>query len=102
MSEEDAVESINASSCIVSLSETVGEDGTLEDLIGVDFTPEINEKIALKQAIEKLPDEEKEIIYLRYFKNMTQSETGRILSMTQVSVSRKEAKALARLKGELE
>ncbi len=102
LSEEDAVESINASSCIVSLSETVGEDGTLEDLIGVDFTSEINEKIALKQAIEKLPDEEREIIYLRYFKNMTQSETGRILSMTQVSVSRKEARALSRLKDELE
>jgi DNA-directed RNA polymerase specialized sigma subunit len=33
---------------------------------------------------------------------MTQSETGRVLGMTQVSVSRKEARALLRLKGELE
>ena len=98
LSEEEVVEGINASSCLVSLSETVGEDGTLEDLIGFDFTPEINEKIALKQAIEVLDDEEKQIILLRYFKNMTQTETGRVLSMTQVSVSRKEAKALMRLK----
>ncbi len=102
ISEEDAVLSINASNCLISLSEAVGEDGTLEDLIGIDFTPEINEKIALKQAIVKLPPDERQIIYLRYFKNMTQSETGRVLSMTQVSVSRKEARALARLKGELE
>lgn len=102
LSEEDAVESINAAGCLVSLSETVGEDGTLENLIGIDFTPEINERIALKQAIERLPFEEREIIYLRYFKNMTQSETGRVLGMTQVSVSRKEARALLRLKGELE
>ncbi len=101
LSEEDAVLSINASNCLISLSEAVGEDGTLEDLIGIDFTPEINEKIALKQAIEKLPDEERKIIYLRYFKNMTQSETGRVLSMTQVSVSRKEARALSRLRDEL-
>ena len=102
LSEEDAVESINAAGCLVSLSETVGEDGTLENLIGIDFTPEINERIALKQAIERLPFEEREIIYFRYFKNMTQSETGRVLGMTQVSVSRKEARALLRLKGELE
>ena len=102
LSEEDAVESINAAGCLVSLSENVGEDGTLENLIGIDFTPEINERIALKQAIERLPFEEREIIYLRYFKNMTQSETGRVLGMTQVSVSRKEARALLRLKGELE
>ncbi len=101
LSEEEAVESINATSCIVSLSETVGEDGRLEDLLGVDFTPEINEKIALKQAIERLPEEEKKIIYLRYFKGMTQNETGRVLGMTQVSVSRKEAKALVSLKNQL-
>lgn len=98
LSEEDTVESINASSCIVSLSETVGEDGTLEDLIGVDFTPEINERIALRQAITMLTSEEQEIIFLRYFKNMTQSETGRALGMTQVSVSRKEARAIERLR----
>ena len=102
MSEEDAVESINASNCLISLSETIGEDGTLEDIIGVDFTPEINERVALKQAISKLPPDEREVIYLRYFKCMTQSETGRVLGITQVSVSRKEAKALTRLRGELE
>lgn len=102
LSEEDTVECITASASTVSLYEQVGEEYTLEDMLGVDFTPEINEKIALKQAIEKLPREEREIIVLRYFKNMTQSETGRTLGMTQVTVSRKEAKALTRLKAELE
>jgi len=100
-SEEETVECLSACSSTLSLSEQVGEDSTLEDLIGIDFTPEINEKIALKQAIEKLPYEEREIIYLRYFKNLTQSETGRALGLTQVTVSRKEAKALGRLKDEL-
>ena len=101
-SEEEVVECLGATAGTVSLSEQVGEDGRLEDFIGVDFTPEINEKIALKQAVEKLPDIEREIIYLRYFKGMTQSEAGRILGLTQVSVSRKESKALLRLKEELE
>lgn len=101
MSEEDIVECITASSATISLSEQIGEDSTLEDMLGVDFTPEINEKIALKQAIEKLPNDEREIIYLRYFKNLTQTEAGRILGMTQVTVSRKEARALAKLKCEL-
>ncbi len=102
LSEEEVVECISACSSTISLSEQIGEDGTLEDIIGVDFTPEINEKIALKQAIEKLPYEEREIIFLRYFKNLTQSETGRALGLTQVTVSRKEAKALLRLKDELD
>lgn len=100
-SEEETVECMTASSTPISLSEQVGDDATLEDFIGRDFTPEINERIALKQAIQKLPFEEREIITLRYFKNLTQSETGRALGMTQVTVSRKESKALEKLKLEL-
>lgn len=101
LSEEETVECISATSATVSLSEQVGDDATLEDFIGTDFTPELNEKIALRQAVEKLPEEEREIIYLRYFKNLTQTEVGRILGMTQVTVSRREAKALSKLRKEL-
>ena len=101
LTEEETVESITASAATISLSEQVGDDATLEDFIGRDFTPEINEKIALKQAIEKLPTLERQIIMLRYFKNLTQSETGKVLGLTQVSVSRKEAKALDMLKLQL-
>ncbi len=101
LSEEDTVEAIAASSATVSLSEQIGEDSTLEDIIGVDFTPEINEKLALSQAIDSLPFRQREIIRLRYFKGFTQAETGRILGLTQVTVSRGEAKALERLRGEL-
>jgi RNA polymerase sporulation-specific sigma factor len=101
LTEEEAIEAISATASTIALSEQIGEDATLEDFIGKDFTPEINEKIALMQAIDRLEKEEREIIRLRYFKNLTQSETGRILGMTQVTVSRKESKALARLKNEL-
>ncbi len=97
-SEEEIVESLNAATPTLSLSEAIGEDSTLEDLLGVDFTNELNEKIALKQAIEGLETQEKEIILLRYYKNLTQTEAGRLLGLTQVTVSRKEAKALEKLK----
>lgn len=98
---EDATEALTAAECTLSLSEQMGEDATLEDFLGVDFTPEINEKIALRQAIEKLSNEEQQIISLRYFKEMTQSQVGKILGMTQVTVSRREAAALRKLKEEL-
>ncbi len=100
-SEEETVEAISATASTVSLSEQIGEDTTILDLIGKDFTPEINEKIALMQAIDRLSHEEREIIRLRYFKNLTQSETGRVLGMTQVTVSRRETKALEKLRYEL-
>ena len=97
-SEEEVVECVTATNSLVSLSSPMGEDFSLEDIIGVEFENELNEKIALRQAINRLDDEEKKIILLRYYKGLTQSEVGRILAMTQVTVSRKEARALNRLK----
>ena len=102
LSEEEVVECISASAKTVSLSEPMGEDFSLEDTLGVDFTPELNEKIALKQAIARLPDEEKRIILLRYFRGLTQSEVGSILGLTQVTVSRRESRALSLLRSLLE
>lgn len=101
LSEEETVESLNAASATVSLYEQIGDEYTLEDKLGVDLMPDINERIALKQAILRLPEAERKIIILRYFKNMTQSEAGRVLGMTQVTVSRKEQKALLILKSAL-
>ena len=44
---------------------------------------------------------ERKIIYLRYFKNMTQSSAAKILGMTQVQVSRREKKLLTEMRKEL-
>ncbi len=41
---------------------------------------------------------ERQLIYLRYFENKTQSETGKQLGMSQVQVSRLEKKILKRMK----
>ena len=58
----------------------------------------ISEKIALKQVISELKDNEKELIYLRFFKDRTQVQVAKILGITQVQVSRIERKILNSMK----
>lgn len=55
----------------------------------------------LKDEVSKLQDEEKQIIYSRYYYDMTQSETSKELGISQVQVSRKESKILEKLKTRL-
>ena len=52
----------------------------------------------LKEAISRLPDEEKMLIDARYYQEMTQSETSKKLGISQVQVSRKEGKILEKLR----
>ena len=59
------------------------------------------ERIALKSAVEELPEQDKNIIVLRYFKSKTQSETAKLLGMTQVGVSRREKKILSEMREKL-
>ena len=56
------------------------------------------DRIALKEALSKLNKNERRIIILRYFKDMTQVEVAKILNMTQVQVSRLERKILVKVK----
>lgn len=59
------------------------------------------ERMVLKEAIEKLPAREKKIVFLRYFRDMTQSEVARLVGVSQVQVSRIESKIMSRFKEEL-
>lgn len=54
--------------------------------------------VALKQALEKLPDKERQILNLRYYKEKTQSEVAKIMGVSQVQISRIEKKLLSTLK----
>ena len=56
------------------------------------------DKIMLKGLIEKLPEREKKIIIMRYFRDKTQSEIAVELGVSQVQVSRLESKILEKLK----
>ena len=61
----------------------------------------INNKIVLNKIINSLEKRDKEIILLRYYKDKTQSEVGKILGISQVQVSRIEKRILEKMKKEL-
>jgi len=61
----------------------------------------ITNKIVLNKIINSLEKRDKEIILLRYYKDKTQSEVGKILGISQVQVSRIEKRILEKMKKEL-
>ena len=61
----------------------------------------ITNRIALKEAISKLPPQDRQIIMLRFFKEKTQTEVAKILGVSQVQVSRTERRILDKMKTEL-
>ena len=86
-----------------SLQQPAGEDGfSLEQVLG-DWTQEerLVEYVALRQAIEILPEREKQVVFLRYFHGMTQDRASRVLSVSQVQVSRLERRAVEHLREQL-
>ena len=56
------------------------------------------EKIALRQAIEALPERERQVIQMRYFHALTQQRVAKVLVVSQVQVSRIEKKAISMLR----
>ena len=62
----------------------------------------IVERVALRAAIDDLPERERSVVLLRYFKNLTQDRTARVLGVSQVQVSRIEKKAMEHLRRKLE
>lgn len=87
----------------VPLSLTIDtEDGQSQIDIPVEAPDEkLSEIIALKQIVDKLNDKDKSLILLRFFKNQTQTQTAKILGMTQVQVSRRERVILSNLRIQL-
>ena len=87
-------EALNATRLPLSLT-TDDEDDIKElDLPCDDEVEMLTEKLALKQVISQLDTTDKKIIELRYYKHQTQTQTAKILHMTQVQVSRREKKIL--------
>lgn len=59
------------------------------------------ERIALRDALSKLPDEQRKIIALRYVKGFSQTKTAKVLGTTQVRISRQEQKIFAFLRAQV-
>lgn len=102
---EEATEALEALTPPRSLTESAtGDEGgaTLEEMLsGGEECEATFEKIALRAAIEKLPELKRKILLLRYFRDLSQVETARLLGLSQVKVSREEKKILLFLREEL-
>ena len=82
-----------------SLQRETADGLTLEGTLGTEAPEEsLVERIALREAIDHLPERERMTILLRYFKGLTQDQTARILGVSQVQVSRLERRGLKRLR----
>ena len=105
ISVQDAASALFALSPVRSLEEAAYDDedsATLGSTL-CDEEEEIRQfdRFALRMAIEKLSEPWQKLIILRYFRDMSQTETARILGLTQVKVSREEKKIMDFLRREL-
>jgi len=83
-----------------SIHRETGEDGfSLENILtDTESEEDMVEKISLRQAIDRLTDREAMVIRLRYYHGLTQERVSKVLSVSQVQVSRIEKKALQHLR----
>ena len=101
--ESEVMFALDSSRAVLSLNEqiddTSGKSRTLVETIEDDESQEkMIDKIVLKSIIKNLSDRDKQIIYLRYYLDTTQSEVAKKLNVSQVQVSRLELKILEKIK----
>ena len=102
----DVIVAMDASQSLVSLNAQIDENSNnsqivLDKIVAEEKTEQIIDKILLKDAIVKLPERERKILLLRYFRGKTQSEVASLLGVSQVQISRLESKIIEKLKNKL-
>ncbi len=102
VSREDVIMALESSAYPASLSEPYTQkDGSqtyLESRLTMESNININDLLSLKEGIKNLDEKEKLLIYLRYYKDMNQSEIAKRFNISQVQVSRMEKKVIEKLK----
>lgn len=90
----------NATAATESIQRECGEEGfSLENILtDTESEERMVERIALMQAVSRLPEREEMVIRLRYFHALTQERVAKVLEVSQVQVSRIEKKALGHLR----
>lgn len=104
VSVQDAASAMFADVPLRSLDEGIGTDDdgtTLGSTIPDEETVDIHDTLALHSAIEHLSDRHRRLVFLRFFKDYSQTECARIMGLSQVKVSREEKRILAILHAEL-
>ncbi|MEO5710867.1 MAG: sigma-70 family RNA polymerase sigma factor [Nocardioidaceae bacterium] len=107
VAEDDVVEALSADGCFTptSLDAPVGSEGSgvLGELLAGDDSAmnEAEARVMLTPAVRALPERDREILYLRFFKQQTQSQIGDEIGVTQMQISRILARVLIQLRGQL-
>lgn len=101
--EQEVVVAIDSAFCLISLYEkTMDRDESSPNLIdkiaSVEEEDKQIEKIMLKKLLGELPEREKKILLLRYYRGKTQTEIAKMLGISQVQVSRIETKTLSHIR----
>jgi RNA polymerase sporulation-specific sigma factor len=101
-SKEDIVLAMEANYYPTSLNEVVYEkDGStinMEDRIIDDQSEKFKNIIFLKEEIEKLTKDEKQLIYLRYYLDLNQKTVAEKFNVSQVQISRLEKKIIEKIR----
>ena len=105
LSVEDIVEAIEANGEVTSIYQPVYQSDDSELYLvdqvsdsGVQKTEELVDHLLIEQLLGELDETEKELIELRYFQDMTQTQIAGRLGISQVQVSRMERKILLRMR----
>ncbi len=105
VSVQDAASALFSLTPVRSLDECVYDDdegATLSAMISDDSDQQrMFDRLTLRVAIEELPEADRRLIILRYFRDLSQTETAKILGLTQVKVSREEKKIISKLRAVL-
>ena len=94
-------EALSVSLPPVSLTDSSEEGGGQIDVAAPSPDIEIGDTVALRQVLEMMEPKDRDLIFLRYYKNFTQSAAAQKLGMTQVQVSRREKKLLTFMRDQL-
>ena len=97
---EDIAAAETAADPVVSLQAETGDGGlTLEGVLSSGGMEDgLVEQITLHSALERLPERERQVLVLRYYRSLTQTQTAKVLGVSQVQVSRLERRAVDRLR----
>ena len=99
---ENVAMAIQAAQPAMSLTPENTEDGDRQLDIPVDSPEEaLAERISLEEVLHALPEQDRQLIRLRFYGNKTQSETAKVLHTTQVQISRRERKLLKLMRAKL-
>ncbi len=103
---EDVVIALDSCQQTISLHAKVDEDdpnsqNVIDRLAVFDKSDEMLDKFILKTEIMNLPEKERKIILLRYYRGKTQGEVAALLDVSQVQVSRIESKIIEQLRKKL-